>query len=231
MRQFHDNEGEVVDLRDYRQASTLRGVAVIEDYWDSVRRSRLVPTRAEIDPRGLRGALENAFILERVGTGLARFRIAGSHLVSLVDTELRGMPLSAIFEPEARVLLADALAAVFDEPAIARFTLESRSGFGRPGLTGEMVLLPLRSDLGDVTRVLGGLAVDGTVGRTPRRLGIVGQSRKTLTGYAGDGAQPDFSDAAPEPVHRRAFPKRPDRVALRRTANGAALRLVIDNTR
>lgn len=157
----------------------------IESYWNSVRGNRLVPSRCEIDPRGMDGFLGNAFILERITTGLARFRIAGSHLSDLTGLELRQMPFSALFLPGSREILANAFEAVFDEPAMVRFAISSPAGFGRDALEGELILLPLRSDLGDVDRVLGGLILEGKVGRTPRRIEIVGQSRQSLIGYAG----------------------------------------------
>lgn len=157
----------------------------IANYWNSVRGKRLVPSRCEIDPRGLDGVLGHAFILERITGGLARFRIAGSHLSDLAGLELRQMPLSALFLPGSRDILSDALQAVFEEPAVVRMSIASPGGFGREGLAGELILLPLRSDLGDIDRVLGGIVLDGKLGRTPRRIGIVSQSRQSLTGFAG----------------------------------------------
>lgn len=161
-----------------------KALARIEAYWTEVRAGRLVPSRSEIDPRGLEGVLGHAFILERLTTGLARLRIAGSHMTELLGMEARGLPMSTIFAPGSRETLAEALEAVFDEPATVRFSVISGSGFGRPELTGGIVLLPLRSDLGDITRVLGGISLTGRVGRTPRRLEITGQSRRSLVGYA-----------------------------------------------
>lgn len=157
----------------------------VEKYWNTVRGKRLVPSRCEVDPRGLDGVLGHAFILERITGGLARFRIAGSHLTDLTGLELRQMPLSALLLPGSRDILSDALEAVFDEPAIVRMTITSPASFGREALMGELILLPLRSDLGDIDRVLGAIVLDGRVGRTPRRIEILGQSRSSLTGYAG----------------------------------------------
>ena len=162
----------------------------IERYWNKVRANRLVPSRCEIDPRGLEGVLGHAFILERIAGGLARFRIAGSHLTDICGLELRQMPLSAIFMPGSREILSEALTSVFDDPAIVRMSITSPTGFGRPKLAGELILLPLRSDLGDIDRVLGGLVFEGQIGRTPRRIEIVGETRTSLTGYAGP-ASPD----------------------------------------
>lgn len=160
-------------------------IDTIERYWDSIRGKRLVPSRCEIDPRGLDGVLGHAFILERITGGLARFRIAGTHLTDVAGIELRQMPISALFLPGSREILSDALEAVFDEPAMVRMNISSPSGLGRETLVGELILLPLRSDLGDVDRVLGGIVFEGPVGRTPRRIEIVNQSRKSLTGFAG----------------------------------------------
>lgn len=157
----------------------------IERYWNKVRGNRLVPSRCEIDPRGLEGVLSNAFILERIAGGLARFRIAGAHLTEFTGLELRQMPISALFVPGSREALSEALQSTFDEPAMVRMAVTSPGGFGRERLDGELILLPLRSDLGDIDRVLGGLVFNGRVGRTPRRIGIVSQSRQTLVGSAG----------------------------------------------
>lgn len=207
----------VVKLSDRRAAESISRLAPIERHWETARAGRLVPNRSDIDPREMSGVLENAFILERLATGLARFRLAGSHVNELVGLEVRGMPLSSIFTPDGRKVLSDALQAVFDEPATVRLLIESPAEFGRPEINGEMILLPLRSDLGDVTRVLGGLVMHGDAGRRPRRLSIAGQTRQTLTGYA----QP----AAPVREGQR-------RVTPTRVAPGEPtphLRLVVDN--
>ena len=164
---------------------TTESLRDFEVYWNKIRGNRLVPSRSEIDPRGLEGALSNAFILERITGGLARFRIAGSHLSDLTGLELRHLPISALFGPTSRDVLANALIAAFDEPAIIRLKISSPGGFARSELQGEMILLPLRSDLGDIDRILGGLVLKGQVGRTPRRIEIVSETRQSLVGFAG----------------------------------------------
>lgn len=189
----------------------------VESYWNTIRGNRLVPSRCEIDPRGLDGVLGHAFILERITGGLARFRIAGSHLSDLTGLELRQMPISALFLPGSRDILSEALTAVFDEPAQVRMTISSPGSFGRDALTGELTLLPLRSDLGDVDRVLGGIVLDGRIGRTPRRMEILSQSRKSLTGYAGpmhggDVASPE-QPVIPRTLTTKVKPDAPTKVA------------------
>lgn len=193
----------------------------IKRYWNGVRGNRLVPSRCEIDPRGLDGVLGHAFVLERVTGGLARFRIAGSHISDLTGVEMRQMPVSALFLPASREILADALVSVFDDPAMVRLSITSTGGFGRPKLAGEMILLPLRSDLGDIDRVLGGIVMDGATGRGPRRLDIVSQSRTALTGFAGP------AHGTTTPVE---LPKRRVTADLPAPApRGSHLRLVVSN--
>ncbi|MEO0918015.1 MAG: PAS domain-containing protein [Pseudomonadota bacterium] len=211
------------------RAYTSVKIDKIESYWNEVRGQRLVPSRCEIDPRGLGSVLSHAFILERIAGGLARFRIAGSHLADVTGLELRQMPISALFLPGSREQLSDAMEAVFDEPAMVRMRITSPGGFGRPALEGELVLLPLRSDLGDVDRVLGGLVFHGRIGRTPRRIEIVNQSRKTLTGYAGPSHGRDVpnkdmpsGDHAPSSVSRAA-------PALPKPSSRSYLKLVVSN--
>ncbi len=38
-------------------------IAQVDAYWEALRNGRLMPERAEVDPRGLECALEYAFIL------------------------------------------------------------------------------------------------------------------------------------------------------------------------
>ena len=105
-----DHEGtNVLPFQTGHPAQRDPALARIEAYWTEIRAGRLVPARSEIDPRGLEGVLGHAFILERLTTGLARLRIAGSHMTELLGMETRGLPLSTIFAAEARDTLADAL--------------------------------------------------------------------------------------------------------------------------
>ncbi|MCG6882893.1 MAG: PAS domain-containing protein [Silicimonas sp.] len=197
----------------------------IESYWNSIRANRLVPSRCEVDPRGLEGALGHAFILERIAGGLARFRIAGSHLTDLAGLEMRQMPLSVLFAPGSRDQLSEALYSVFDDPAVIRMAVASPAGFGRERLEGELILLPLRSDLGDIDRVLGGLVLHGEIGRAPRRVEILGQTRRSMTGYAGPAhVHPPSSQAGPVEPSRPTRTRTPEQPKGRRH-----LRLVVTN--
>ncbi len=173
----------VISLSDFREQSRQGPVAEVQAYWDGLRNGRIMPARSDIDPRGISGALEHAFVLERVARGIGRFRLAGMHLNDIMGMEVRGMPLTALILPESREEMSASLAAVFDEPAAVRLSLTSDTGLGRPHMEARMLLLPLRSDLGDVSRILGCFVADGMVGRSPRRFSITGQNRRTLIGH------------------------------------------------
>jgi len=78
-----------------------------------------------------------------------------------------------VMQPGSRGRISDVLETVFQGPQIAEITLNSAPAYGRPGLDGKMLLLPLRSDLGDVTRALGCLVTEGTTGLAPRRFDLI----------------------------------------------------------
>ena len=155
-----------------RAGADAAALDAFEAYWQGMRRNGDVPRRSDIDPRGIESLLSNAFIVERIAPGLARLRIAGSHLSDLMGMEVRGMPLSAFIAPEHREQLANALVQVFDAPATVRIDLSVKARLGTPALRGTLLVMPLRSDLGDVSRALGCLVTEGTPGRGPQRFDI-----------------------------------------------------------
>ncbi|WP_272004410.1 PAS domain-containing protein [Roseovarius sp. ZX-A-9] len=155
-------------------AKDAKALKAFVGYWQQLRVNGRVPRRADIDPRGIEPLLSNAFIVERIAPGLARLRVAGVHLSDLLGMEVRGMPISAFFNAGHRDALARHLVQVFDSPATMNLSLRSEGGHGEAALTGTMLLLPLTSDLGDISRALGCLVTNGTALRPPRRFEITG---------------------------------------------------------
>ncbi|MGV8986742.1 MAG: PAS domain-containing protein [Cypionkella sp.] len=149
-------------------------LAEVRAYWEGLRENGGLPERDRIDPRGIAGALENTFLMERVAPGVARFRIAGMQLHDLMGMDVRGMPLSALFEPAARNRLADGLEGVFSTPAVLELWLEAERGIGRPALEGRLLVMPLTGVRGETDLALGCLAMSGALGRAPRRFAIAG---------------------------------------------------------
>lgn len=194
----------IIDMSAFLQDNRHPAIREVEGYWQALRAGRLVPRRSEVDPRGIERALEFAFILERIAPGLARMRIAGSHLSELMGMEVRGMPLSAFFTPDGRAICGEVLEQVFDTPAVAELKLEAERGMGKPAVEAKMLLLPLKSDLGDITRALGVLSTQGEIGRTPRRFDVMGQRISKLLGDTVAAPKvpatplPGFAEPAPQ---------------------------------
>ncbi len=196
MEHQEDNGRGVVSLMKYNNDIRFPAVHALRRYWDALRGPRQVPSRAEVDPRAIEETLEYAFILERIAPGVGRFRLAGMHLNDLMGMEVRGMPCTSMFMPEHRATLSRALEEVFAGPSTALLTLAGERGVGRPPMDGQMLLLPLTSDFGDVTRALGCLCTIGPIGRSPRRFIVKDEVVRPVTRHPGaeDMAPPRSRD-------------------------------------
>ena len=113
------------------------------------------------------------------------FRLAGRHLINLMGNGgARGMPVCFFMNTSSRGRLSDVLESVFRGPQIAEMRNGHTPPMASPGFRPQMLLLPLRSDLGDVTRALGCLIAEGEIGQNPRRFDLttatmsVGHSRR-----------------------------------------------------
>jgi hypothetical protein len=166
-------------------------LAELRGYWEGLRTGGDIPLRASVDPRGIAGALDRAFVLERVAPGQARFRIAGMQLMDLMGMEVRGMPIMSFIEPGDRLKFSETLEQVFAGPSVLEARLEAVRGIGRPALSAVLLVLPLRADDGAVTRALGMLATAGDIGRAPRRFALASRAVTPL--------------APPLPRHEAAF--------------------------
>lgn len=131
----------------------------VRGYWEALRQGDTLPSRADIDPRGIKGALTGAFLIEHNTPGIGRLRIAGMNFTDFLGMDARGMPLSALFDPLAWPRLADALDQMVQRPAILDMQLEAEAGPGRPALLARMLLLPLRRDETRSAMSLGCLAM------------------------------------------------------------------------
>lgn len=164
-------KADIVSIWEHQSKNDKSAIAEMRAYWDSLRCGRRVPLRSEIDPREIAGALEFGFILERLQPGAVRFRLAGMHLCDLMGMEVRGMPLRAFISPSSRAAFSASLERVFTTPEIHEYHLVSEDGIGAE-LTGRLLVLPLKSDNGDVDRAIGCLITDGVVGLAPRRFRV-----------------------------------------------------------
>lgn len=225
MDEFDGHHGKVVSLGGHRGATGPAAIAEVRAYWEALRGGRAAPYRSEVDPRGIERSLDRAFVLERIAPRVARFRLAGMHLNDLMGMEVRGMPFTTLFTPAARQDIGFLLESVFAGPCTADLTLAGEGGFGKPPLTGRMVLLPLRSDLGDVSRILGCLVADGAIGRAPRRFDLCESLARPVAATV-----PERGAARPPPAMGLAEPATPFAAAPERPARGRAhLRLVVSD--
>ncbi|MFV1600065.1 MULTISPECIES: PAS domain-containing protein [unclassified Phaeobacter] len=167
-----DGQTKVVAMDRFRAAGSLSPMRQAEAYWTALRRGDDIPSRSQIDPRGLENILPQTFILERIAPGIARFRLAGQRVNEMAGMEVRGMPITAFFTPEARKQMSAAMETMFDTPAIIELTLQTENNRLRGAREARMLLLPLRSDLGDISRALGVFISEGNPTGTSQRFSI-----------------------------------------------------------
>lgn len=158
---------------------------ILRGYWEGLRIEGALPLREAVSPRGLGGALENAFIVERIATGMGRIRVAGSAMGDVLGIEPRNMPLTMLFEPVARATLTRVLDQVFTSSTALDITMEAERMIGRPSLAARMIILPVRGAAGEYHQAIGALALSGTIGRSPRRFGITRLRSETIDAPAG----------------------------------------------
>lgn len=199
MDKHHENSHNVVAMTEFKTEIGYSAISQVEGYWEALRGMRMMPKRSEIDPRGIENALEYTFVLERIAPGMARLRIAGSHLGDLMGMEVRGMPLTAFITPAGRRQMSDALEEVFQRPAICELRLSAETARDKPSMDARMILLPLKSDLGDVSRIMGCFVARGEIGRSPRRFDVIGAKIRPITAPTEPAVVEDAPIADPKP--------------------------------
>lgn len=184
------DDTDILSMTARSEARKLAPLRVTEAYWHALVQDGEIPARSAIDPRGMESALENAFLLERIAPSMAKIRVAGSHLSDLMGMDVTGMPLSTLIAAPDRETFGAAVARLFADPAIIRLQLKAQEGFGRPALRGEMILMPLKSDFGEVTRALGAIVTTSRIGRVPRRFAIAAHDIESAPGTTGQKPAP-----------------------------------------
>ncbi|MHA6261897.1 PAS domain-containing protein [Arenibacterium sp. CAU 1754] len=176
----HSDREKVISMARFRSGASLSPIRQAEAYWTALRDGAGIPRRTQIDPRGLENLLEYAFILERIAPGIARFRLAGQHLTNSAGMEVRGMPITAFFTPAARGQMSAILEHLFDAPAVAKLSLTSEARYRAPPYEAHMILLPLKCDLGAISRALGVLVSDAPGTQVPTRFNIAGSTSRLV---------------------------------------------------
>lgn len=122
------------------------------NYWNTLRAGRKTPLRSDIDPRDMECDARNLFILENLGGGNIRFRLAGTSIVEAFGMELRGMNARAIMSTTSRESFTALITETLEDPGAGYARLRDASD---EESLWEVSLLPLRSDFGMIDRVIG----------------------------------------------------------------------------
>lgn len=187
----------------------LEALVSLRSYWEALRPPGGLPPRAALDPRSLGAFLGQTFLIQRIGTGLARFRIAGMGLHDLTGMDPRGMPLSCLFDSEGRQRLQPLLEQVFRAPAILTLGLALKTGWTQPPIGARMLLLPVADGEGCATLALGALACAAPSPARPVRFSLLAEAHERLPlRHAGFSGTTEGGTLPPRTV-------RPDRPYLR----------------
>lgn len=207
----------------------------LKSYWERLRAGRIAPYRAEIDPRQFETALENMFIVERIAPDNMRIRLAGMNICEMMGMEVRGMQPGFLIEEPDRLRFERLLNVVMAEPSVVELRLAADGRNARYRAT--MLLMPLRSDFGEVNRVLGCISGQGEVHAPPLAFRIEdvavtpiepsqsAEPMRALPGFAEAQAGFDPGPAAPK---LRAIEGNPN--AAPKPRSTARRFRVIDNT-
>jgi hypothetical protein len=183
-----------VEMQDFG-AERFAMLEEVRGYWAALCAEGLPPRRSQIDPRGIAGTLEYAFVAERNAAGQVKIRIAGMGLTEIAGLDLTGVSLTTLFDTASRDSVGGTLARMLDEPAMVEMWLEALRGPGRPPLEARLLLLPLRAEDGSVRMILGCLAAVGEVGNPPRRFAVTRRVARTMGATAAQpAAQPAFAE-------------------------------------
>ncbi|MCF6272760.1 MAG: PAS domain-containing protein [Rhodobacteraceae bacterium] len=150
------------------------------EHWSALRNSSDVPNRCEIDPRVFPDALENTFIFERIAEDDFRARLAGLNLCEMMGMEVRGQSAASFMQHTERDRIQKILSHILIRPAIGELKLEGRDLAGKK-ISVNMILLPLRSDMGEVNRVIGCISYPQTSYTAPLRFAITSQKLTPLS--------------------------------------------------
>jgi len=158
------------------------------DHWSALRHGNSVPNRCEIDPRVFPDALENTFIFERIARGDFRARLAGMNLCDMMGMEVRGQSAASFMQHDERDHIQNVLEQILRRPAIGELVLAGRDLSG-VSYEVNMILLPLRSDMGEVNRVIGCISYPQKPFTAPLRFAVKSKKITPLSALGSSVAE------------------------------------------
>lgn len=184
------NGGNLTPLNRYRKPMHNPIILDLLKYWEKLRAGRIAPLRSEIDPREIETSLDHTFILEQVREDDVRFRLAGSKICELLGMEVRGMPPRSLIRIEDRTEFDETLKSLLRDPQVIELNVACANGQYQDS-SGTMLLLPMKNEVNEITRVLGAVALNGPVTIPPNRLSILDRkSTRIVSGAATDTNPP-----------------------------------------
>ena len=126
-------------------------------HWNEMRRGRVSPERADLDPSIIRGCIADTFMLEIDAKRTYPFRLCGTRLGALFACDPKGKGFLAFWRDRCAQDIGALLASVHDEAAIIVAGVQAGLFAERPAAY-EMLLLPLRCKGKTHERVVGCLA-------------------------------------------------------------------------
>lgn len=207
----------------------------LKSYWERLRAGRIAPYRAEIDPRQFESALENMFIVERLSPDNMRIRLAGMKICEMMGMEVRGMQPGFLIDETDRLRFERLLNVVMSEPSVVELKLSADGRAGR--YRASMLLMPLRSDFGEINRVLGCTSGQGELFAPPLAFRIddvsvspiePSQNAEPARALPGFAEEQSAFEAAPTTPKLRTIEGNPN--ASSKPRDGARRFRVIDNS-
>lgn len=219
---FHDEAGEAA-------------LHQVETHWRNLRANQLVPNRADIGSGALSPVLSHTFVLERVTPSVARFRVAGQAIHGMLNMEPRGMPISAIFTPMGRQMLAPLIYDVCEGPELVEIPLIAQRGLARSPLRARLLMLPIKTTGPDINGIFGAIVIDGRAGRRSLRFDFDsdGTMRTEPLGpviRTVHEVMTDDDEDVPQVAARTIEPVLPHELRQLDEPRQPGLRLVVDNT-
>lgn len=126
----------------------------LANYWETIRRGRIAPLRTDVSPGDLSSLLSHLFILQRVDSDHALFRLAGTGLCELYRREFRDHNFLSMWNGADRAHMKAMLAAASQSPAPTGALAEAETIDGVK-VEAEILLAPLMSPASRLDRFLG----------------------------------------------------------------------------
>ncbi len=135
-------------------------------HWLALREVDAVPLRGAVDPVKFQDSLAMVWLLERHEDGHYRYRLAGQTISEMHGGIRRGSDTASLFSPQSLDMFRPRWEAVLDGDQLVRAEGVVALADGERFSRVERLMLPLRSDDGTVSVILGATSYEKSPGAT-----------------------------------------------------------------